>query len=98
MRRSFAAARGRVHGPLRRPDPRVFERYADWCEHRRRRVPTPPRQVHLSSASEGKRDPSCRLARLTCNVSSDLEERHPPTCQQQHAWSDVWRIAAVYRR
>ncbi len=83
VRVSFAAARGRIQGPLRRPDPRVFERYADWCEHRRRCVPTPPRRVHLSSASEGKRDPNCRLARLTCNVPSDLEESHPPACQQQ---------------
>ncbi len=76
---SFAAARGRVQGPLRRSDARVAEGYADWCEYRRRCVPTPPRRVHLSFASEGKRDPSCRLARLTCSFPSDLEESYPPT-------------------
>ncbi|MGH8903764.1 MAG: hypothetical protein ACRDYA_19340, partial [Egibacteraceae bacterium] len=48
---AFLPSRARlIRGSLRRPDLRVFERYADWCEHRRRRVPTPPRRVQRSFA------------------------------------------------
>ncbi len=36
----------------------------------------------LSFASEGKWDANCRLARLTCNIPSDLEESHPQRLSQ----------------
>ncbi|MGH8900362.1 MAG: BTAD domain-containing putative transcriptional regulator [Egibacteraceae bacterium] len=45
---------GQLVLPLHRSG-RSAEALRDWCEHRRPRVPPPPRRVHLSFASEGKR-------------------------------------------